>query len=46
MMLQPESTAYDLFDGNEYPVTPLPTETGKQAHRSMGKVDVQLTAST
>jgi hypothetical protein len=42
MMLHPESTAYDLFDGKTYEVTPLPTQMSDEAKRSMGKVDPRL----
>ncbi len=42
IMLHPESTAYDLFDGNTYKVTPLPTEMSAEAKRSMGEVDTRL----
>jgi len=42
MMLHPESTAYDLFDGQQYAVTPLPTEMSDQARQSLGEVDARL----
>jgi hypothetical protein len=42
MMLHPESTAYDLFDGKTYEVTPLPTQMSDEAKRSMGDVDARL----
>ena len=42
MMLHPESTAYDLFDGKTYPVTPLPTGISDEAKRFMGEVDSRL----
>lgn len=42
MMLHPESTAYDLFDGTKYTETPLPTRMSAEAQRSMGKVDARL----
>jgi hypothetical protein len=42
MMLHPESTAYDLFDGKTYQVTPLPTGMSEQAKHSMGEVDPRL----
>ncbi|MCA9067204.1 MAG: DUF3179 domain-containing protein, partial [Planctomycetaceae bacterium] len=42
MMLHPESTAYDLFDGKKYEVKPLPTEVSPEAKRSMGEVDNRL----
>lgn len=43
MMLHPESTAYDLFDGRKYKVTPLPTRMSDEARLSMGRVDKRLT---
>ena len=43
MMLHPESTAYDLYDGKKYPVTELPTEMSAEAKRGMGVVDARLT---
>lgn len=42
MMLHPESTAYDLFDGQKYNATPLPTTMSEEAKRSMGQVDPRL----
>ncbi len=42
MMLHPESTAYDLFDGQTYTATPLPTMMSDEAKRSMGEVDSRL----
>jgi hypothetical protein len=42
LMLHPESTAYDLFDGQTYTVTPLPTEMSDEARKSMGEVDPRL----
>ena len=45
LMLHPESTAYDLFDGKKYPVKPLPAEPDPSARRSMGSVDPRLPAS-
>ena len=44
LMLHPESTAYDLFDGKKYPVAELPTEMSAEARQSMGKVDSQVDA--
>ncbi len=46
LMLHPESTAYDLFDGQKYDVVSLPTETHPEALRSMGQVDPRLAAMT
>lgn len=42
--LHPESTAYDLFDGQRYPIVPLPAEMDREASESMGKVDPRLAA--
>ncbi len=42
LMLHPESTAYDLFDGHKYAVTALPTAMSDDAKRSMGDVDKRL----
>lgn len=42
MMLHPESTAYDLFDGKTYKVTSLPQKMSDEARRSMGQVDPRL----
>jgi hypothetical protein len=44
LMLHPESTAYDLFDGKKYQVTALPTEPSEAAKRSRGPVDSRLEA--
>lgn len=46
LMLHPESTAYDLFDGKKYVPVPLPTETGEAAKRSMALVDSRLKPAT
>lgn len=45
MMLHPESTAYDLFDGHRYEVTELPESMSAAARKSMGDVDPQLPAA-
>lgn len=45
LMLHPESTAYDLFDGKTYPVAPLPTTRSSGAKKSMGTVDKRLDAT-
>jgi hypothetical protein len=42
LMLHPESTAYDLFDGKKYPSAPLPTMLSPEARSTMGKVDPRL----
>ncbi len=38
-MLHPESTAYDLFDGDLYRINPLPVVMSEPAKRTQGKVD-------
>ena len=42
LMLHPESTAYDLFDGKKYPSAALPTEMSAEAKQTLGKVDPRL----
>ena len=42
LMLHPESTAYDLFDGKKYRVVELPTEMNAEARETMGQVDARL----
>ncbi len=42
LMLHPESTAYNLFDGKRYPMAPLPVSMSQEATASMGKVDSRL----
>lgn len=44
LMLHPESTAYDLFDGKKYTVADLPREMSVEAKESMGKVDSRFQA--
>lgn len=39
LMLHPESTAYNLFDGKKYRVAELPTKLSLEAKQSMGSVD-------
>lgn len=46
LMLHPESTAYDLFDGKKYPQAPLPTEISADARKTMGKTDPRLDSMT
>ncbi len=46
LMLHPESTVYDLFDGKKYPRAELPTQPSKEAQESMGKVDPRLKPRT
>jgi Protein of unknown function (DUF3179) len=42
LLLHPESTAYDMFDGRKYPAAKLPVEMTADASASMGKVDERL----
>jgi hypothetical protein len=42
LMLHPESTAYDLFDGKKYPMAELPSAMGAEARQNMGRVDSRL----
>ncbi len=42
LMLHPESTAYDLFDGKKYPLAELPVSMSSDALGSIGKVDERL----
>jgi Protein of unknown function (DUF3179) len=42
LMLHPESTAYDLFDGKRYPAADLPADISAEARQTMGKVDSRL----
>jgi hypothetical protein len=44
LMLHPESTAYDLFDGQRYPIAELPSEMSADAKQSMGHSDPRLHA--
>ncbi len=44
LMLHPESTAYDLFDGKKYPMAELPVGISTDATSNMGKVDSRLDA--
>jgi hypothetical protein len=46
MMLHPESTAYDLFDGQKYKITPLPDAKSSDSLASRGQVDSRLPAET
>ena len=39
LMLHPESTAYNLFDGKRYPVVDLPVDISPEAKATMGHVD-------
>ncbi|MBM3839133.1 MAG: DUF3179 domain-containing protein [Verrucomicrobia bacterium] len=42
LMLHPESTAYNLYDGKKYFVTDLPQELSREAKESMGQGDSRL----
>jgi hypothetical protein len=42
LMLHPESTAYDLFDGKRYPVTELSEEVSRLAKLSMGAANTKM----
>ncbi len=42
LMLHPESTAYDLFDGEKYPMTDLPSEISTEALETIGEVDPRM----
>ena len=46
LMLHPESTAYDLFDGKKYPAAELPAVLSTEAKETMGVVDVRLKPQT
>lgn len=39
LMLHPESTAYDLFDGDTYQIHELPSQMSAEAKQTMGQVD-------
>jgi hypothetical protein len=42
LMLHPESTAYNLFEGTNYPPVELPTAISAEARENMGQVDSRL----
>ncbi len=42
LMLHPESTAYNLFDGKKYPLVELPLQITGEAKEAMGKMDARL----
>lgn len=44
LLLHPESTAYDLFDGAKYPVVELPTQPNATSVQSRGSIDARLPA--
>ena len=45
LMLHPESTAYDLYDGKKYPSAPLPTQMSAEAQQTLAEVDRRLPAT-
>lgn len=45
LMLHPESTAYDLFDGKKYTPVDLPVGMSPDARKSIGRVDPRLDES-
>lgn len=42
LLLHPESTAYDLYDGRRYPQAKLPEKQSAEAVKGMGRVDPRL----
>src|SRR5580765_111814 len=46
LMLHPESTAYNLFDGKKYAMADLPVEMSPDAKQSMGQVDARAQPMT
>ncbi len=42
LMLHPESTTYELFDGQKYPSTPLPKKMSNEASESLKRTDDRL----
>ena len=42
LMLHPESTAYDLFDGKKYHIGSIPTQMSAEAQETIGSVDGRL----
>ncbi len=46
LMLHPESTTYDLFDGKKYPSTPIPKQMSHEAKKSLQHVDDRLKTQT
>jgi hypothetical protein len=42
LMLHPESTTYNLFDGKKYTSTPLPKEMSREASASLKRIDDRL----
>lgn len=46
LLLHPESTAYNLFDGKKYPIVDLPTKLSDEAKNSINSKDSRLDAMT
>lgn len=46
LLMHPESTAYDLFDGKRYPLVELPTAPNEVSVRSRGRPDPRLPPET
>ncbi len=46
LLLHPESTAYEMYDGKKYPVVELPTAPEPKSVQSRGKIDARLPAET
>ena len=46
LMLHPESTAYNLFDGKKYATADLPSEMSPEAKENMGQVDPRIQPMT
>lgn len=42
LMLHPESTAYNLYDGKKYSVADLPGDVSEEAKKSIGEVDGRM----
>jgi hypothetical protein len=42
LMLHPESTAYDLFDGHRYPMSELPSQLSAEAEQTMKPLDARV----
>lgn len=42
LMLHPESTTYDLYDGKKYPQADMPQAISPEAKKTMGEVDSRL----
>lgn len=46
LMLHPESTTYDLFDGKKYKAVALPSKISKEAKQTMGAMNSRLAPHT